>query len=164
MGFPGVQHYRQRAQELGIAHAITFTGRVSYHDAARYLALGDVAVAPKLSMTEGLGKLLNYMAVGLPTVAFDTPVAREYLGTDGHLAVRGDVDSLADKLMASLFPTATDTWTLEMGKRLRRRAMQIFAWEQAAHIVVDTYRELTEGRTRPKVMPAQPIDPSVEGR
>src|SRR5690606_20264769 len=82
MGFPGVQHYRQQAQALGIDHAITFTGRVSYHEVPRYLALGDVAVAPKLSVTEGLGKLLNYMAVALPTVAFDTPVAREYMGTD----------------------------------------------------------------------------------
>lgn len=164
MGFPGVQHYRQRAKELGVDHAVTFTGRVSYHEAARYLALGDVAVAPKLSMTEGLGKLLNYMAVALPTVAFDTPVAREYLGSDGHLAIRGDVESLADKLTTSLFPAATDKWSLEMGKRLRQRAIQVFAWEQAGQMIVNTYRELIEGRARPKAMPAQPRDQLAERR
>ncbi len=104
MGFPGVSHYFQRAQELGVAHAVTFTGRIPYEDAPRYVALGDVAVAPKLSQTEGAGKLLNYMAAALPTVAFDTPVAREYLGRDGLLAVHGDVASLAEQLMATLFP------------------------------------------------------------
>lgn len=142
MGFPGVAHYHQQAKELGIDHAITFTGRVSYHEVPRYLALGDVAVAPKLSVTEGLGKLLNYMAVALPTVAFDTPVAREYMGADGHLAVRGDVESLADKILTSLYPTPTDKWNVEMGKRLRLRVMQLFAWEQAGKMIVNTYGEV----------------------
>jgi glycosyltransferase involved in cell wall biosynthesis len=164
MGFPGVQHYHQRAVALGVDHAITFTGRVSYHEVPRYLALGDVAVAPKLSLTEGLGKLLNYMAVALPTVAFDTPVAREYLGSDGHLAVRGDVDSLADKILVSLFPKPTDVWTIEMGKRLRHRALQLFAWEQAGQMIVNTYRELIERRASPKAVLAPPNDPFVERR
>jgi glycosyltransferase involved in cell wall biosynthesis len=154
MGFPGVQHYRQQAKALGIDHAITFTGRVSYHEVPRYLALGDVAVAPKLSMTEGLGKLLNYMAVALPTVAFDTPVAREYLGSDGHLALRGDVASLADKIMVSLYPVATDHWNMEMGKRLRQRVIQLFAWDQAGQMIVNTYRELIEGHRGRKMLPA----------
>ncbi|HRJ43683.1 MAG TPA: glycosyltransferase family 4 protein, partial [Caldilineaceae bacterium] len=83
MGFPGVPVYQKQANDLGIGDFVTLTGRIPYGDAPKYLALGDVAVAPKLSATEGAGKLLNYMAVGLPTVAFDTPVAREYLGVDG---------------------------------------------------------------------------------
>jgi glycosyltransferase involved in cell wall biosynthesis len=166
MGFPGVQHYRQQAKSLGIDHAITFTGRVSYHEVPRYLALGDVAVAPKMSLTEGLGKLLNYMAVALPTVAFDTPVAREYLGADGHLAVRGDVESLADKIIASLYPAPTDKWNLEMGKRLRQRVIQLFAWEQAGQMIVNTYRELIEQRTKRPAKPvsAQTNDHLVERR
>lgn len=171
MGFPGVQHYRQQAIELGIDHAITFTGRVSYHEVPRYLALGDVAVAPKLSVTEGLGKLLNYMAVALPTVAFDTPVAREYMGADGHLAVRGDVTSLADKLMTALFPAAHDQWNLEMGKRLRARALQLFAWEQAGQVIVNTYRELVaqrrqrnnhQGKHTDQTLPTTSNDPFAE--
>lgn len=178
MGFPGVQHYRQQAKSLGIDHAITFTGRVSYHEVPRYLALGDVAVAPKISLTEGLGKLLNYMAVALPTVAFDTPVAREYLGADGHLAVRGDVESLADKIMASLYPAPTDQWNLEMGNRLRQRVMQLFAWDQAGQMIANTYRELVArrhghlahssvghssvGQSQP--LPTQSADPLAERR
>ena len=173
MGFPGVQHYRQQAVELGIDHAITFTGRVSYHEVPRYLALGDVAVAPKLSLTEGLGKLLNYMAVALPTVAFDTPVAREYLGADGHLAIRGDVESLADKLMTSLYPAPTDQWNLEMGSRLRQRVIHLFAWDQAGQMIINTYQELIErrkghatqkGHEERASQPAQGTDQLVERR
>jgi len=166
MGFPGVQHYRQQAKSLGIDHAITFTGRVSYHEVPRYLALGDVAVAPKLSITEGLGKLLNYMATALPTVAFDTPVAREYLGSDGHLAIRGDIESLAEKIIRALYPAATDKWSVEMGKRLRQRAMHLFAWDQAGQMIVNTYRELIarSGRRSRQAVSAQANEQLVEHR
>ncbi|MGD8997041.1 MAG: glycosyltransferase family 4 protein, partial [Anaerolineae bacterium] len=76
MGFPGVEHYRRMAMDLEIADRVTFTGKVPYGEAPAQLALGDIAVAPKLSATEGAGKILNYMAMGLPTVAFDTPISR----------------------------------------------------------------------------------------
>lgn len=145
MGFPGVEHYRRRAVELRVEHAVTFTGRVPYAVAPRYVALGDVAVAPKLSVTESAGKLLNYMAAGLPTVAFDTPVAREYLGPDGLLAERGDVDSLASMLKFALFPPADQAKQVQgLGLRLRRRAIQNFSWDQAGQVIVETYRALTE--------------------
>jgi glycosyltransferase involved in cell wall biosynthesis len=95
MGYPGRHRYQHLAEQLGIADHITLTGRIPYAEAPEALALGDVAVAPKLSATEGSGKLLNYMAMALPTVAFDTPVSREYLAADGVYAPRGDVDGLA---------------------------------------------------------------------
>jgi glycosyltransferase involved in cell wall biosynthesis len=150
MGFPGIQQYRQRAQELGVAHAVTFTGRIPYEEAPRYVALGDVAVAPKLSLTEGSGKLLNYMAAGLPTVAFDTPVAREYLGVDGLLAERGSVESLAAHLTAALYPTV-QPGPRAAGRRLRERVMQQFTWEQAGQMIVAAYDELA-GQRRDRVV------------
>ncbi len=90
MGFPAEHRYRQMAGRLGVAEHTTFTGKIPYQQARDFLALGDVAVAPKLSATEGSGKILNYMAMGLPTVAFDTPVSREYLGDLGIYATPGD--------------------------------------------------------------------------
>jgi len=155
MGFP-TTYYEIKAEELGIRHAVTFTGRVPYGEAPRYLALGDVAAAPKLSLTEGSGKLLNYMAVALPTVAFDTPVAREYLGLHGVFAKIGDVDSLTQKLCSILFlqteedteeDTLHDGSTIPiawygLGQRLRERARQRFEWSQAGHHIVETYRRL----------------------
>jgi len=137
MGFPGLDIYQQKAIELGLEGKVIFTGRVSYReDAPRYLALGDVAVAPKLSITESAGKLLNYMAVGLPTVAFDTPVAREYLGRHGLLAERGHVQSLAEKLLVALESPA-------LGASLRQRAVQHFSWRAAGEAIVAAYTELT---------------------
>jgi glycosyltransferase involved in cell wall biosynthesis len=143
MGFPDVELYRQRAAELGITDHVTFTGRLPYQDAPIHLALGDIAAAPKMSLTEGSGKLLNYMSVGLPVVAFDTPVAREYLGDDGLLAVCGDVNSLAAHLGACLYPPAGEAATYQrMGEALRRRAGQHFSWDAAGQEIIEVYRRL----------------------
>ena len=143
MGFPGVEIYRERAAGLGIGDKVIFTGRVPYADAPGYLTLGDVAVGPKLSLTESAGKLLNYMAAGLPTVAFDTPVAREYLGLDGFYAARGDVADLASKLEQALYDRQA---VAGVGRRLRQRAIQQFEWQGAGRQIVDVYRQLIEQR------------------
>ncbi len=111
-----------------------------YQDAPLYLALGDVAAAPKLSLTEGAGKLLNYMAVGLPTVAFDTPVAREYLGDEGVFAAPGEAASLAARLLEVL--AAAVEARRGLGERLRQRAMQHFSWAAAGQVIAEAYRQL----------------------
>jgi glycosyltransferase involved in cell wall biosynthesis len=80
MGYPGVDKYKTMATELGIADLVSFTDKILYDEAPRYLVLGDIATAPKMSATEGSGKILNYMSMSLPTVAFNTPVSREFLG------------------------------------------------------------------------------------
>jgi glycosyltransferase involved in cell wall biosynthesis len=143
MGFPNVSSYRSKAEALGISDFVTFTGRLPYEEAPVYLALGDAAVAPKLSLTEGAGKLLNYMSVGLPTVAFDTPVARQYLGPNGIFADRGNVASLVEQLVFSLFaPGDTPNSPQQRGRRLRHRARQYFGWDTAGDEIVKAYREL----------------------
>jgi glycosyltransferase involved in cell wall biosynthesis len=148
MGFPNLDQYRRKAESLGIEDFVTLTGRIPYQSAPAYLALGDLAVAPKLSLTEGAGKLLNYMAVGLPVVAFDTPVAREYLGAEGALAVHGDVGSLATNLLAYLHLAGADPDQLRStGQRLRQRAVQTFGWDNAGRLIVQAYRELLGAST-----------------
>ncbi len=136
MGYPGVDEYQARAAQLGLAGHVTFTGRVPYEDAARYLRLGDVALAPKLSLTEGAGKILNYMACGLPTVAFDTPQAREYMAQFGTYAERGSAASLAERLI-ELLADASRRQTL--GEALRTRARQRFSLDDAASRILAVY-------------------------
>lgn len=144
MGFPSVGLYRTMAHSMGLSDYVTLPGRIPYADAPKYMALGDVAAAPKLSLTEGAGKLLNYMAVGLPTVAFETPVAREYLGLDGFFAVKGDVDSLTAKLLQAL-DGVENGQAQRLGQRLRQRAIQQFSWDEAGHQIQAAYDKLVSG-------------------
>jgi glycosyltransferase involved in cell wall biosynthesis len=156
MGFPRVDHYSRQAAALGIGGSVTFTGRMPYQQAPAYLALGDLAVAPKLSETEGAGKLLNYMAVGLPTVAFDTSVAREYLGADGLFASPADVDSLAENMYNALFPAADSGDRLRhIAERLRLRAVQHFGVDMLGHQLTMVYQQLLGGEVVPAPAPQE---------
>lgn len=140
MGYPGHLRYQEYAAQLGIADRVTFTGRVPYEDAPRHLALGDVAVSPKLSETEGNGKLLNYMAVGLPTVTFETPVSHEILGPLGRYAALGDDAALADEIERLL----DDPEQERISGAMRARAVEHFSWDEAGRRIVDIYRRLIE--------------------
>jgi glycosyltransferase involved in cell wall biosynthesis len=137
MGFPSVEQYRQEALDLGLDGHVTFTGKIPYEEAPSYLALGDVAVAPKISATEGSGKLLNYMAMALPTVAFDVPVSREFLGELGVYAQPSDADSLAGALHNLL---SDPQGARAKGQALRRRAVERFSWAAAGVKLMDIYQ------------------------
>jgi len=139
-GYPHIEHYRQVAAELGLADRVTFTGRVRYEDAPRLLSIGDVAVSPKLSKTEGAGKLLNYMSMGLPTVAFDTQVSHEYLGPRGMYAAVGDSEDLARCLYALL---ENREHRLALGAALRARAQELYSWDSSARTILDIYAAMT---------------------
>jgi glycosyltransferase involved in cell wall biosynthesis len=142
MGFPAVDYYQQLSHHLGVADHTTFTGKIPYQQARDLLALGDVAVAPKLSATEGSGKILNYMAMSLPTVAFDTPVSREYLGDLGIYAIPGDPASLAQALWNGLFDEAHR----RRGPELRRVAAEAFSWDQAVETILRAYHVVCHGQ------------------
>jgi glycosyltransferase involved in cell wall biosynthesis len=121
MGYPGVDRYQALADSLAIAENVTLPGRILYKDLHTYLALGDVAVAPKMSETEGSGKIPNYMAMGLPIVTFDTPVSREYLGEIGIYARFGSADDLAEKLLLAL---DRREWAARLGQLAREQAVR----------------------------------------
>ena len=138
MGHPNEARYRDVVRGAGLEGSITITGRIDYREAPRYLALGDVAVSPKLSGTEANGKLLNYMACGLPTIAYDGPIAREILGEDGTFVPRGDTAALAAACIALLEDAGERK---RRGEALRERAVAEWSWSALAGRLVEVYRD-----------------------
>jgi glycosyltransferase involved in cell wall biosynthesis len=140
MGYPNHVHYQNIAQAKQVADTITFTGKVEYRDAPFYLSLGDIAIAPKMSDTEGSGKVLNYMALGQPIVAYDSPVHREYLAEFGVYAASGDVGELTTAVAGLSHDPERRAW---LGGQLRERARTQFSWDAAGRQIVNLYDELT---------------------
>ncbi len=143
MGFPGDETYRTVADQMGLTPFVTFTGKIEYEEAPIHLALGDIAVSAKLSETEGNGKLLNYMSVGVPTVTFDTPVAREILGELGVYARHGDPFSLA---AAMRFILDDEPGAAEIGRRLRKQAEHAYSWAAAVPLLQSVLARLVDRR------------------
>ncbi|MDQ6693227.1 MAG: glycosyltransferase family 4 protein [Chloroflexota bacterium] len=143
MGFPGVDSYRAQADKLGLNGYVSFPGRISYSSAPRFLAVGDVAVAPKISSTEGAGKIGNYMAMALPVVTFDTAVSREYLNDLGVYASPGDSRSLAERLRQVL---DNPERYREVGTQLRERCIEDLSWRGATDSIENIYKRAISAR------------------
>ena len=139
MGYPNVEFYKKRCVHLEIDSITHFIGRIPYLEAAKYLSYGDIAISPKLSKTEANGKLLDYMACGLPTITFDSPVNREVLGDYGIYAKWNDATSFANCIA-----TLADNKELRMdlSKKLRDRVIQNFTWENQIEIIEEWLNKL----------------------
>lgn len=139
MGYPNEATYREKARQLGVLEHVTFPGRIEYSDAARFLSLGDVAVSPKLTAMEGNGKLLNYLACGLPTVAFDLPGNVAVLGDVGTFAAVGSADELANATISLL---ADPVKRLELAHRSRELAERRYSWKSIGSSINDAYETI----------------------
>lgn len=139
MGFPNVSYYRKLAEHLHIDDCVTLPGKIPYNEAPYWLSIGDIAVSAKVSSTEGSGKLLNYMAMALPIVAYDTPVHREYLADTGIYVPPNDVVGFA----GAIGDLAEDVAKREeMGRRAYRRVAETFTWSKAAEKINRLYETL----------------------
>jgi glycosyltransferase involved in cell wall biosynthesis len=135
MGFPE-QAYAEKARALGLEGMIRFTGRVDYRLAPQYLSACDVAVSPKISLAEANGKLFNYMACGLPTVVFDTPINREILGDTGIYATYGDARDLAQKIVML---ATSEQMKQERSAKSRAKAVEEHSWLARGATLLELY-------------------------
>lgn len=137
MGYPNEDRYRHQAQLLGLNQDICITGRVPYENAPQYLSLGHIAVAPKRTQTEANGKIYNYMAAGLPTIAFDTVVNRNILGELGaYVSDSSDAPALAEAMIKLL---QSENLRQQLSERGRRHAVQHYSWDNVAKRIEDAY-------------------------
>jgi glycosyltransferase involved in cell wall biosynthesis len=144
MGYP-LGGYRGLAAEMGLADMVKFSGRIDYFSAAKFLALGELAAAPKIASSEANGKILNYLAMGLPLICFDRPVNRDLAG---ECAEYVEFDPRDHGKNAENFARGIER-LLEDPKRRkdlaekgRARAEQDFKWERVAGKIQECYREL----------------------
>ena len=139
IGFPNIEKYMNQCRELGILDHVLFLGKIDYTTLPEYLSLAGVAVAPKISLTEGDGKIYNYMAMGMVTVAFDRSVSREILADTGLFAEFENAVDLADKI----------TWALThpseckaLGVKARERAIANLSWDAVGNRINEVYHQL----------------------
>ncbi|MBK5275015.1 MAG: glycosyltransferase family 4 protein [Desulfuromonadales bacterium] len=138
MGFPDT-HYREEALARGLADMTCFIGKVDYKEAPLMLSAADITVTPKLSPTEANGKIFNYMACGLPVVAFDTPVNREVLGDTGIYAYYGDARDLADKIAALVTDSCARA---HFSEQVREKALREHSWNSRGKLLTAVYQTM----------------------
>lgn len=132
---PGIDELSRRAEELNIAASVRFLGHRP--NAACYLPLADLLVAPSRSEGQGLAVLEAFRA-GVPVVASDTPALAELVsGPDlGLTFVSGSTQGLAEAITTALTLPASQRETIV------RRGQERFAERFTMSRMIESHREL----------------------
>jgi len=131
------------AAELGLQDAVRFTGYIPHAEVMPYLAAADVCVdsAPSNAYNDRSTaiKLMEYMALSKPIVAFDLPEHR-YTAQDAAVYARpNDELDYARKIAALL----EDPVRCErLGRSGRLRVEQHLAWAHQESRLLDVYHQL----------------------
>ncbi len=142
IGFPNEAEYAAKAERLGLKEVTQFLGRVSFDQLPQYLCAADMAISAKLPGSEGNGKLLAYMAAGLPVVAFDTLVNRQILGEHAQFVKQIDAESLSAAMQYLLKNTEEAQF---LGAQARERVTKAFGIEQQAKQLQALYEKVIAG-------------------
>jgi glycosyltransferase involved in cell wall biosynthesis len=117
------------AVSLGVGDDVEFPGFVSQQEKVERMRRSHVNVLPSLKEGWGLTNIESN-SVGTAVVAADSPGLRDSVnnGQSGFLYPYGDVDALAEKLLAILTDDALREWLQQGGLEWAER----FNWDRAA--------------------------------
>jgi glycosyltransferase involved in cell wall biosynthesis len=89
---------------VGNNEIVFFTKNTGYFSLPHYLKLADAAIDPKNNSTESSGKIVLYMASGLPIVCFDNNFNKFRLGNSGfYVKTFSDLISALSKIKRNFF-------------------------------------------------------------
>jgi glycosyltransferase involved in cell wall biosynthesis len=132
------------ATRLGIADKVWFTGWVSFEDLLRYLSTADICVDPDPSNRFNdkctMIKMMEYMVMGKPIVAFDLPEHRVSAGDAALYARPNDELDFARKITELMDDPERRR---SMGEIGRQRVYSDLAWEHQEGNLLAAYEAVT---------------------
>lgn len=120
------------AADLGLDHAVKFTGMVPHTEVPRYVAAADIAVVPYPPMQQEMWlsplKLFEYMSSGRAVVASAVGQIVDVLqdGKNGLLVPPGDVSAMSNAFIKLI---QDSTLREKLGVLARDEAIQKYSWE-----------------------------------
>jgi len=137
-GFPMHEAYVFMKQK-NLENHMRLISPLNYFDLPKLLAASDVAVDPKDSTTrQASGKILQYMAAGLPVVCFDRMNNREYLGEGAYFSREQSAEGIAQGIE---YYINHRNEIVEKGDLNRKRSEQ-FSWDKSAEKIEAIYKSL----------------------
>jgi glycosyltransferase involved in cell wall biosynthesis len=131
--------------ELGLVGHVEFTGRAPDELVMRIMSTADAGLSPDpknpLNDVSTMNKTMEYMAFGLPVVAFDLRETRVSAGDAAVYVQPNDEQQYAEAIVALLDDEPRRTL---MGKLARDRVEQELAWEHQASTYLGVYERVLD--------------------
>lgn len=133
----------QLARDLKIESYVWFTGRIPDTAALRYLSTMHICVHPDplnpLNDKSTMNKMMEYMTLGKPVVAFDLKEARFSALDSAIYASPNDVHDFAEKV---IWLMDNPDVCLSMGMFGKQRVATTLAWEYSVPELIKAYKSL----------------------
>jgi glycosyltransferase involved in cell wall biosynthesis len=129
---------KELASKLRLGPWVTFTDWVPEETVFRYLATSDLGLDASLQSEVSPVKAIEYMAFGVPFVAFDLQETRTAASSAAVYVAPGDVEGLARAIHGLLDDPERRS---AMGRAGRQRVEEFLAWERQAA----TYLKVVDG-------------------
>jgi len=128
------------AVDMALDHRVHFTGRIDDDEMLATLSACDVCVQPDpsnpLNDKSTMNKVMEYMALEKPVVAFDLKETRVSCGDSALYATPNSESDLADKILQVARDPALST---AMGQSGRRRVEEQLAWPYSVPVLLAAY-------------------------
>ena len=134
--------------ELGLAGHVEFTGRAPDELVARIMSTADAGLSPDpknpLNDVSTMNKTMEYMAFGLPVIAFDLRETRVSAGDAAVYVQPNDEHEYAEAIVTLIDDQPRRTL---MAKLAQERVKQELAWSHQESAYLGVYeRLLSEGK------------------
>lgn len=137
-GFP-IAIAEKFVTEHNLGSHVRLISPLSYFELPKMLAVSDLAIDPKDSSTnQASGKILQYMAAGLPVVCFDRENNRNYLEDGGFFSREISTDGLVKAMDKAIGQKDVAD---KKGADNRKRAEK-FGWNRSAHKITEIYNTI----------------------
>jgi glycosyltransferase involved in cell wall biosynthesis len=146
IGFgPHAEAIQAEVEAKGLTARFTFTGALYGEDMLAALNACDIGVAPDpknpMNDISTMNKIMEYMALGKPSVQFDLTEGRASAGDASLYAKANDPSDLANKI-GQLIDNPTQAQ--EMGAKGRERVLSQLGWDSSTPHLLGAYDRLWE--------------------
>jgi glycosyltransferase involved in cell wall biosynthesis len=125
IGYPNIDRYRNITKLKGLDKNIRFLGKIDYNKIPQYLSLSEIAIAPKISESEGDGKLFNYLSMGMCTITWNRELSKSIAGDAAIYCEYQNTKDMANKILLAI---EDESLRKEYQIKARERAVNYLAW------------------------------------
>ncbi|GCE12623.1 glycosyltransferase family 4 protein [Tengunoibacter tsumagoiensis] len=120
-----VEKFTRMAQELGISHAVTFTGQRPLAEMPLYMAVADILLSPRSKGTNTPLKLYTYLRAGKPILATAIFSQTQVLSLETAMLVPPTAEGIAQGTLKLL---QHPQWAATLGVHAQHFAESHYSW------------------------------------
>lgn len=143
-GFP-IEDVEKFIKDNGLEKSVRLINPLNYFDLPKILMASDIAVDPKDSTTrQASGKILQYMAAGLPVICFDRENNRNYLGDGGYFSKEINSEGIASGILYFL----DNRDEIHRKSKINIERAKNFSWDAPAEKLSNIYKEIINNKLK----------------